>query len=242
MNRKMQGKRLTTMLAAGLLTMAAASSAYASYPISGLIAEWDTYLMSGTEVSLAGTSSVAQISGLTLSRGTGLTASGATNNMGSTGWSGTYADDYFQFSLTVADGYKATLYDLWIGARSSKTGPGTIGFYSSTDNYANAFYSMTMASDGSTYSNEVVDLSSLGSISGSFFIRLYEIDNTQADGSGDTASTGTFRVGDYYDGATFGNIGITGTVAPVSAVPVPAAAWLLGSGLLGLVGLKRKRQ
>lgn len=29
--------------------------------------------------------------------------------------------------------------------------------------------------------------------------------------------------------------------APVSAVPIPAGAWLLGSGLLGLVGVRRKR-
>lgn len=35
-----------------------------------------------------------------------------------------------------------------------------------------------------------------------------------------------------------GNLSYNGVVA--SAVPVPAAAWLLGSGLLGLVGLRRR--
>ena len=29
--------------------------------------------------------------------------------------------------------------------------------------------------------------------------------------------------------------------APVSTIPVPAAAWLFGSAMLGLIGLKRKR-
>jgi hypothetical protein len=29
-------------------------------------------------------------------------------------------------------------------------------------------------------------------------------------------------------------------IAKVNAVPVPAAAWLLGSGLLGLVGIRRR--
>lgn len=55
-------------------------------------------------------------------------------------------------------------------------------------------------------------------------------------------------------GGVFGNLplrnysgaAITGAnlavVTNVSAVPVPAAAWLFGSGLLGLVGLVRKRQ
>lgn len=34
----------------------------------------------------------------------------------------------------------------------------------------------------------------------------------------------------------------TGTVSYVSAVPVPAAVWLFGSGLLGLVGISRRRK
>ena len=35
---------------------------------------------------------------------------------------------------------------------------------------------------------------------------------------------------------------LTGTVGPGSAVPVPAAVWLFGSGLLGLVGVARRRK
>ena len=36
--------------------------------------------------------------------------------------------------------------------------------------------------------------------------------------------------------------GFNGQVAGVSAVPLPAAAWLMGSGLLGLVGVARRRR
>lgn len=34
----------------------------------------------------------------------------------------------------------------------------------------------------------------------------------------------------------------SGTITPVSAVPVPAAVWLFGSGLLGLAGVARRRK
>ena len=34
----------------------------------------------------------------------------------------------------------------------------------------------------------------------------------------------------------------SGTLTQVAAVPVPAAAWLMGSGLLGLVGVARRRR
>lgn len=34
----------------------------------------------------------------------------------------------------------------------------------------------------------------------------------------------------------------SGTIVPVSAVPVPAAVWLFGSGLIGLAGVARRRK
>jgi hypothetical protein len=231
-------KKLTTMAAAGLLTaVAAASNAYA-YP-AGSIAAWDTTGLLGTETSVAG-SGTDHVSPISLTRGAGLTPSAAANSFSSTGWDGMDAGDYFEFGLTVESGYQATLTDLWISSRSSGTGPGTIGFYSSLDGYANPFY--TVVQNNTAYANSVIDLSGLGPVNGSFFIRLYEIGNTQADGAGDTAGTGTFRIGDYYDGTEFFDIVITGETSQASPVPVPAAVWLLGSGVLGLAGLRRNRQ
>jgi len=240
MKKHMQGKRLTIMMAAGLLTMATmASSAYAYPGSTELVAEWSTNPgMTGTEATLPGTGA-AHISLVELTRGPGLLGNAGANSMNTKDWDGTNDDDYLQFSLTVESGFTATLGDLWIGTKSSSTGPGTMGFYSSIDNYDSAFHSLPQ--DG-TYQNKTIDLSFLGPISGSFAIRLYEVGNTQADGSEDTDYRGTFRVTDYYYEGSPYNIGITGTITPVSAVPVPAAAWLLGSGILGLIGLKRKEK
>jgi len=242
MKKQMQGKRLTTMMVAGLLAMAT-TSAYAYPGSSELVAEWNTSGMAGTEASLMGTGT-AHISAVELTRGAGLAGNTGANSMNTKGWDATNSNDYLQFSLTVESGYTVTLGDLWIGTKSSGTGPGTMGFYSSADNYVNAFH--TVIQDGTNYYNETIDLSFLGPVSGSFAIRLYEVGNTQADGSGDTSSTGTFRVTDYTDTSgssyIYHNIGISGSVAPVSSVPVPAAAWLLGTGFLGLIGLKRKKK
>ena len=58
------------------------------------------------------------------------------------------------------------------------------------------------------------------------------------DGSNFSIAWTALAVGGAIDGQT-GTYNVTGTY---SVVPVPAAAWLMGSGLLGLVGIARRRK
>lgn len=199
-----------------------------------LIVSWDMYGV-GTVDTVASNQSVAEVTGFDMSMGDGLTAYDASNSFNTSGWNGSDAGDYIQIGFSVMDGYEISLDELWLGTRSSNTGPGTIGVYTSLDGYSTALTEITQ--EGSAYSNSIVDLSILSAVSGDFYLRLYEIGDTQADGDGITAGTGTFRISDYYDG-DYTDVQITGTPSPT--VPVPGALWLLGSGLLGVVGLRRK--
>lgn len=220
-----------------MITAAAAMLFAAGTAQAAVVAEWDTTGKTGSEVSVAGAGS-AQVSAADLVRGSGVAASSAANNFGTTGWNGVNANDYIQFGMTVANGYQANLSELWISTRSSSTGPGTIGLYSSLDNYTNAIF--TVAQPSAVYVNSKIDLSSLGAITGTVYFRVMEVGDTAPNGYA-TAGTGTFRVGDYYDGSTFLNIMLQGETSSSTPTPVPAAAWLLGSGLLGLVGLRRRQ-
>jgi len=47
-----------------------------------------------------------------------------------------------------------------------------------------------------------------------------------------------FLLGEYYNGE---DISVDGYTVTASVVPVPAAAWLFGSGLVGLVGIARRK-
>ena len=71
----------------------------------------------------------------------------------------------------------------------------------------------------------------------------YETIAINADGS--FAWFGPLDIeGDFTEGDTlYGSYGFNGPITEITAspVPVPAAVWLLGSGLLGLIGIRRRK-
>ena len=199
-----------------------------------LVAGWDMYGQPGDQVSTPGYGA-GYVTVADMVRGAGLTAVSGSNSFNSSGWLGSYDDDYIEFGFSVATGYAVTLDELWIGTRSSGTGPGTIGVYTSLDGYTDPVD--TIVQNNTDYSNSIIDLACLGEITGDFSVRLYEVGDLQADGSGATTNSGTFRIADYYDGGYI-DTHFEGAVSPV---PVPGALWLAGSALVSIVGLRRKQ-
>ncbi|MFH0729254.1 MAG: hypothetical protein V2B19_23285 [Pseudomonadota bacterium] len=223
-------KKLVLLMA--FLLFAGTANAMVAAP--DVVAQWDMTGQPGTQVFTDGIDS-DYATAENMVRGSGLLGNTGVDSMNSKGWDGTDAGDYFEFGFSVGSGYQVDLSQLWIGTRSSSTGPGTIGVYTSLDSYTTA--AATLIQQNTTVLNSILDLRGLGPITGDFYVRLMEIGDTQAGGSGATASTGTFRVADYYDGSAFTDVQFTGYV---SQVPVPGAFWLLGSCLVGVWGARRK--
>ncbi|NOT84546.1 MAG: VPLPA-CTERM sorting domain-containing protein [Methylococcaceae bacterium] len=75
-----------------------------------------------------------------------------------------------------------------------------------------------------------------------------EVDDLDSFNFGTTNHSGTFTLrfdNDDINEALNGNllsIAYTGAIGSIAPVPVPAALWLLGSGLIGLAGYSRRKQ
>lgn len=83
-----------------------------------------------------------------------------------------------------------------------------------------------------------------GAVSDIDVVNIWDADGNSIDVDGDGIS-GLAMIDGAFMGfnANFSTTGATLEVNPaVSAVPVPAAVWLFGSGLLGLVGVARRKK
>ena len=198
------------------------------------IAGWDMSGVTGQPTSAPGIGST-DVTAYAMTRGAGLTIPSATNYaFNSSGWTGE-ATDYVQFGFNVTSGYQVNLSDLYFGTKVSATGPTQLFVKTSLDGYTATIATINQDNAGGTYKNPDVNLSSLGPVTGDFYIRFY--------GTGATSGNGTMRVSAYDPSGTYYYDSITGTVSPQTAqAPIPAAVWLLGSGLVGLVGIRRRLQ
>ena len=219
-------KNITAIaLVAGLATAASAE----------VITSWVNFGQPGNQDSSAVGTTADNVSGIALTRGAGLGASGANNSFSSNGWDqgdGDDATDYYSFGFTVADGFSVNLDSLWMGSRSSGTGPGFLGVFISTDGFTTEVASIVQV--GTAFNYSIYDLSALTGLTGTVEFRIYAQNEVSA-GGGVIGSGGTFRVGDHRSAdGEFTEMRFEGTV-----VPAPGAFALLGLG--GLVATRRRR-
>ncbi len=85
-----------------------------------------------------------------------------------------------------------------------------------------------------------------GSLLSGTFTNLYVLSLEGANGQflGDLNYTGGSLKGDLTAGrieGVFDSTGIVAKLGSVAVVPVPAAVWLFGSGLIGLIGIARRK-
>lgn len=126
-------------------------------------------------------------------------------------------------------------------------GPNPYGFVWS---YGMSFYTDTASNAGMPFAAPTIDVNGLANMS-SFKIGWYEIVLESVGDSGIVPVTrntdGTYSISwmvqtPYDFGGGTGDYVSTNVTMNFAAVPIPGALWLLGSGLIGLVGVARARR
>ncbi|MDX2114320.1 MAG: hypothetical protein SFZ24_01695 [Planctomycetota bacterium] len=210
----------------GIVAVAALASA-----ANAQIASWVLLGQPGTQASVTGVGS-PNVTANALTRGAGLTGNAGANSLNTAGWNDLGANDFISLGFTAAAGFQVDLGSLYIGTRSSGTGPANLGLFYSGDGFSTNLF--TFSQPDSTFVNSVIDLSSLPNLSGNTEFRIRALNNVSANG-GSISSAGTFRITAYFVGGQFDrDVQFTGTV-----IPTPGALALAGIG--GLFVARRRR-
>lgn len=208
------------------------------------LAGWDLIPAPGNQEFHPGLAMHPNVQSSNMVRGPGLVTAPAGSSFNSTWWNGDESEDYVEFGFTVDAGYQVDLSALLLSTYSSFSGPANLQLFASTDGFTSPLHTFVQPSNTSVSSN--IDLSSLPTITGAFSVRIYEFGNTTADGTGITASAGSFRISNYLN-HTDNFVRFEGEITEVTTTgnpSVPEAQSLLVWGFLALcaaVGMRLRR-
>lgn len=191
---------------------------------------WELSSATGSQTSNTPSTLTTGINAGLLNRGAGITAIGWPGSMNSNGWFSSTSpttlsdaitnNDYYQFTLTVADGYKAKVTGIELVLRSSNTGPNKVTLRSSVDNFAadlgTATVTTTALLETMSFTNALTNLT------GTITFRLYGYGSAANAGS-NPSNTGTLRIGAGAVAAD-NDLIIVGTVAPTVSLAVSSTS------------------
>ena len=174
------------------------------------IAKWDFTGASGSQTSTSAASAVVGITADTISRGSGVTASGNSNSISSTTWTSSAiidSNDYYTFAITIDAASTLNLDSISFAERRSGTGIRTLSVRSSLDGYASDLVTPIGVPDDTLVRDQTVSLSS------SFDALTNTTVTFRIYGYAAEASTGSWRIQNH---STLGGLVLEGTVIPSS--------------------------
>ena len=211
---------------------AAAASLWTSGARAELIVQWDTTGLAGNEATAPATAMATGVTGLDITRSSLLSPSPASNNFGSSGW--TNPAQYVQLGFDTTETWNVDT--LRLATRSSGTGPGFMNVNVSVD--GGAFTTIaTITQSGTLYNDQYLPVNEV--VHSSLVVQFAPANTTSANG-GTIGSSGTWRIGDYYDGQSYFSIAFSGSA--VSAVPEPSTLLVGGVSLVFLGVVTRLRR
>ena len=149
--------------------------------------------------------------------------------------------DIQDFSGDVGATLTATTFDIDATAFTIITGGGPIDI--SDLSFA---LSSVGSYDGSLGSFVGIFTVSGGALSGTLTdLSVISLGGSDIQFGGDVTYTGGSLAGSLIGGRIEGTLsgsGVAAELGPISIVPIPTALWLFGSGLLGLVGMARRKE
>lgn len=191
-------------LPAILLSIVAAGS-FAGWSRADNLASWSFSGATGDQATQPPASAAAGLTASDVTRGSGLTASGAGNSISSSGWTNSTtpdANDYYQFGVTINGSTTAALTSVSFQERRSATGIRTFVLRSSLDGYVGNIAAPTGVPDDTANRDQTITLpASFASLTNqTVTFRLY--------GYSAEAAGGTWRLNNH---GTLGGLVIEGT-------------------------------